>query len=319
MRLLITGGAGFVGANLIAKLQEGSSYAIRVLDNESLGRRRHLSEFSGIEFLKGDIRDDGSLRQALAGCDAVVHLAADTRVMDSIADPSLNFAVNVEGSFKLLKQARDLGVERIINASTGGAIMGDVEPPVHEGMVPQPISPYGASKLASEGYMSAFAGSYGLRTLSLRFSNIYGPRSYHKGSVVAAFFKEILAGRPLMVYGDGSQQRDFLYADDLAAGIEAAIHSDLTGVYQLGSGRPTSVASLIGTMRRVIGTDFEIAVAHEDFRQGEIHSTWCDISRAREDLGFSPATSLEQGIRASWAWFLAAHRDGRLPARSAAT
>ena len=114
MRLLITGGAGFVGANLIAKLHQASTYEIRVLDNETLGRREHLSEFPGIEFLKGGIRDKDCLGPALEGCDAVVHLAADTRVMDSIEDPSLNFAVNVEGTFQLLKLARDLGVGRII-------------------------------------------------------------------------------------------------------------------------------------------------------------------------------------------------------------
>ena len=149
MKLLVTGGAGFIGANLVPRLV-AAGHAVRVLDSEVLGQRVHLGDFSG-EFIHGDIRDDVVLEAALAGVDAVIHLAADTRVIESIADPALNFDVNAVGSFRLLEAMRRRGVTRIINASTGGAIIGDAEPPVHEEMMPRPISPYGATKLAVEG------------------------------------------------------------------------------------------------------------------------------------------------------------------------
>ena len=166
-----------------------------------------------VRFLSGDLRDRDDVRGALEGQDAVVHLAADTRVMDSIENPAHNFENNVIGTFNLLELARELGVSRIVAASTGGAIVGDVPPPVHERMAAQPTSPYGASKLMLEGYLSAYSAAFGIRGCALRFSNIYGPRSFHKGSVVAHFYKQLLSGEPLVVYGDGGQARDFLYVE----------------------------------------------------------------------------------------------------------
>ena len=299
-RVLVTGGAGFVGVNLAAHLAAAGGWDVTAFDDESLGDRRHLEPY-GTGFVAGDIRDRAALDAAMAGQDAVVHLAADTRVMDSIADPRRNFEVNVAGSFAVLEAARAAGVGRVVAASTGGAIVGEAEPPVHEGMAAAPMAPYGASKLAMEGYLSAFAGAYGMATCALRFSNIYGPRSFHKGSVVAHFLKETLAGRPLTVYGDGSQARDFLYVDDLVEGIRRALASDAVGVFQLGSGAPTTVAELLDLMREVTGRGPE--VRHEPFRAGEIRATWCDIGKARAAFGFDPATPLRDGLARTWAWF----------------
>ena len=163
------------------------------------------------------------MTECLRGVDTVVHLAALSGVIDSVEDPRPSFEVNVAGSFQLLELARAANVRRIINASTGGALLGEVAPPISEEMAPCPLSPYGASKLAVEGYCSAFAGAYGLSCVTLRFSNIYGPRSAHKKSVVAAFIKSIIREEPLVVYGDGTQQRDYLYVGDLVRGIEAAL------------------------------------------------------------------------------------------------
>ncbi|WP_415714093.1 NAD-dependent epimerase/dehydratase family protein [Roseibium sp.] len=300
--VLITGGAGFVGVNLVAHLCEVGGYQVTVLDNETLGSRKHLEPF-GAEFIAGDITNDSDLQAALRGKDVVVHLAADTRVMDSISDPKHNFFNNVVGSFKLLDACRELGVKRVIAASTGGAILGEVPAPVHEEMVASPMAPYGASKLAMEGYLSAFSASYGITSCALRFSNIYGPRSYHKGSVVAHFYKQILAGKELIVYGDGSQARDFLYIGDLVDGIRRAIESDATGVFQLGSGRPTTVNELIEEMRSV-GDQSEFKVRYEPFRAGEIHTTWCDISKSRVAFEFNPDTELSVGLKETWDWFV---------------
>lgn len=301
-KILITGGLGFIGTNLVSYLKK-LNYEIVVLDDESLGKRSHVQE--PIQFFKGDICDRPLVEKALEGVDAVVHLAAHTRVVESTQCPDYNFEVNVKGSFTLLSAMREAGIKRLISASTGGAILGEVEPPVHEEMMPCPLSPYGASKLAVEGYCSAFNGSYGMQAASLRFSNVYGPRSFHKGSVVAAFYKQILAGKPLMVYGDGSQIRDFIFVEDLCKGIEQALQKpDVTGIFQLGTGIPTSVSTLIDTMRQVIGDTHPIDVVYEDFRSGELRATYCDISKARRSLDFNPSTSLKEGLKPSWDWFL---------------
>ena len=302
MRLLITGGCGFVGANLIAYLNEAGGYDIRVFDNESLGRREHIAGM-GAEFVKGDIRDRQAVDAALAGIDAVVHLAADTRVIDSIEDPALNFDVNVVGSFRLLEAMRAAGVSRLVNASTGGAILGEATPPVNEAMVPHPLSPYGAAKLAVEGYCSAFGASYGIKPVSLRFSNVYGPRSFHKGSVVAAFMKRILQDKALIVYGDGEQTRDYVFVDDLCAGIAAGLKTEDPGVYQLGSGIPMSINGLIEAISEVVAPR-KLEVRYEPRRAGEVLQTWCDISRARAKLGYAPSTSLGDGLARTWDWFL---------------
>ena len=168
-------------------------------------------------------------------------------------------------------------------------------------MAPQPTSPYGASKLMLEGYLSAYSSSFGVSGCALRFSNIYGPRSFHKGSVVAHFFKRVLAGEPLVVYGDGSQTRDYLYVGDLVEAIRAAVDSDVRGAFQLGSGKPTTLNQLIDVMRSVTGRDLE--VEYRDFRPGEVRNTWCQVDKARRAFGYDPATTLEDGLRATWAWF----------------
>ncbi|MEQ6903704.1 NAD-dependent epimerase/dehydratase family protein [Nocardioides sp. YIM 152588] len=300
-RVLITGGAGFIGRHLADHLVAAGD-EVTVIDNESLGSREHL-DLGAVRFVHGDLRDRDTLARALEGQDAVVHLAADTRVMDSIENPAHNFDNNVVGTFNLLELSREAGIGRIVAASTGGAILGEVEPPVHEEMAPHPTSPYGASKLMLEGYLSAYASSFGLSGCALRFSNIYGPRSFHKGSVVAHFFKQILSGDPLVVYGDGGQARDFLFVGDLVAAIRAAVGSSAEGAYQLGSGTPTTVNELLDAMRRVTG--LELDVVYEDFRAGEILRTWCAIDKARDAFGFDPGTPLDEGLRRTWEWFRA--------------
>jgi len=307
--LLITGGAGFVGRHLADYLSGLGTYQVTVFDNESLGDRSHL-DLEKVRFVLGDLRDAGQVRAALAGQDAVVHLAADTRVMDSIEDPAHNFDNNVIGTFNLLQACREHGVGRVVAASTGGAIMGEVPPPVHEEMSPRPTSPYGASKLMMEGYLSAFSESYGVSGCALRFSNIYGPRSFHKGSVVAHFYKRVLAGEPLVVYGDGSQTRDYLYVGDLVEAIRAAVESDVTGPHQLGSGMPTSLNTLIDGMREATGRELE--VVYEDFRAGEVRNPWCQIDKARAAFGYNPTTPLSEGLKVTWEWFVRAAEDPTL-------
>ena len=304
-RLLITGGCGFIGANLVRRVTGlGFARALRVVDDESLGSRAAIAPWD-VEFIPGDIRDADLMRHALQGVDAVVHLAADTRVIDSIANPARNFDVNVAGTFRLLNLMREVRVPRLVNASTGGAILGEAPPPVHEEMTPRPASPYGAAKASVEAYCSAFAASYGLDAVSLRFSNVYGPLSFHKGSVVAAFMRRILDNKPLVVYGDGSQTRDYVFVEDLCDGIVAALTSEVSGTFQLGSGVGTSLTRLIEQIAAVVGPDYQPEIRHEPFRPGEIRHTWADITKARERLGWTPRTALPNGLYRTWEWFRA--------------
>ena len=301
MKLLITGGAGFVGSNLIARLDALGGYEIVVLDSEILGSREAIADCD-VAFVHGDIRDAAAVETAMQGADAVIHLAADTRVIPSISEPKFNFDVNVGGSMVVLETMRRLGVNRIVNASTGGAIIGEATPPVHEAMVPAPASPYGASKLAVEGYCSAYSASYGIKAASLRFSNVYGPRSWHKGSVVALFIRQILQSETLTVYGDGEQTRDYVHARDLADGIVAALQSDATGPIQLGTGIGTPLNAIIDMLREISGHD--IAVDYQPFREGEIVHTWCDIGHARRTLAYDPQIALRAGLEETWRWFV---------------
>jgi UDP-glucose 4-epimerase len=300
MKVLVTGGAGFIGSNLVRHLVSAREHEIAVLDNLSVGLAEHGLPREA-RFLRGDFTDRETLAQALRGIDVVVHLAALSGVIDSVEDPQPSFEVNVAGSFRLLELARRLGVRKVICASTGGALLGDVTPPISESHAPAPLSPYGASKLAMEGYCSAFAGAYGLACATLRFSNVYGPFSGHKKSVVAAFIKQALRGEPLVVYGDGTQERDYLFVGDLVRGVEAVIGRDIVGTFQLGSGRPTSLLQLIEALNLIAKRD--LAVRREPARRGEVHRTWCDVSKAGQAFGFATPTALPEGLRATWNWF----------------
>lgn len=305
-KILVTGGCGFIGSNLIAYLLDNKLAQVKVLDNESLGKKEYIGNLE-FEFMPGDIRSTSDLEDAMTGVDGVVHLAADTRVIDSIENPTHNFETNVMGTFNVLKVAKNLGINSVVNASTAGAILGDVKPPVHENIVPKPIAPYGASKLATEGYCSAFAGAYNLNVVSVRFTNVYGERSYHKGSVVAHFLKRILSGQNLTIYGDGSQLRDYIYVKDLCYGIyQCLLQADsLRGeVFQLGTGIPTSVNELVSLIRETVGEKYPFSVNHEDFRQGEIKEVYTDISKSRKMLGFEPKMNLKDGLAKTWEWFI---------------
>ena len=191
------------------------------------------------------MRDAEAVARAVEGVEAVIHLAAFGSVADSVADPLENFEVNARGTLVVLQAAARAGARRFVFASTGGALIGDAPAPVDESSLPRPISPYGASKLCGEGYCHAFRGSYGLETVALRFANVYGPRSEHKRGVVTSFVKRALRGEPLVIYGDGSATRDFIYVDDLCAGIAAALASPAAeGVVHLASERETAIGEL---------------------------------------------------------------------------
>lgn len=310
-RVLVTGGCGFIGANLIRGiLDRGPEQEIVVVDNETMGTPKDLPS-GPITFIHGDIRDTDLMTRSAQGCATIVHLAAHTRVVESIEDPLTNFDVNARGTLSVLLAAREAAVGHVIIASTGGAILGEVEPPVHEDMVPSPAAPYGASKLATEGYASAFSASYGMRVTALRFSNVYGPLSYRKGSAVAHFFRSVLDGHPIEVFGDGTQTRDFVFVSDLCRGILQAADAQVPGVFQLGSGRPTNLLELTREMRDIVGPDKWPGMEFRPWRRGELRHTYCDVSKASRTFGYAPRTALRDGLRVTWDWFQAWQRSTR--------
>lgn len=301
-RVLVTGGAGFVGATLVRRLV-GSGYSVRVFDNYSTGDKSHLADVDA-ELVEGDIRDVSALDAALAGMQAVIHLAAAGSVVLSVQDPVTNFDVNVLGTFRVLDAARRAGVERTVQASTGGALIGDATPPVDESSLPKPISPYGASKLAGEGYAHAFAKAYGMRTVALRFANVYGPWSARKRGAMTLFFQAIHSGEPILIYGDGAASRDYAHVDDISRALELALERDVPGgtVLHIASGIETTVTELASLCRAAADAP-DHPVEYRPRRPGEVERNFASYDLARQVLGYAPSIGREAGIRRTWQWF----------------
>jgi UDP-glucose 4-epimerase len=299
LKILVTGGAGFIGANLLRWLPDAGHH-VRVLDNFSTGRPEYLIDLS-LELIKGDILDAEVVSRVVAGVDGVVHLAAQTGVPSSLKNPRHDCEVNVIGTLNLLEACRQAGVNRFVFASSN-APLGRQAPPATEDKAPLPVSPYGASKLAGEGYCLAYHGAWGLGTVVLRFANIYGPYSAHKGSVVAKFFKDILTTGQITIEGDGQQTRDFIYVGDLCRAILLALDSNVSGeVFQIATGVETRIAALAEMVQEVASSSVD--VRHGPARQGDIRQNYSAISKVREWLGWEPQVGLEAGLRETWVWF----------------
>lgn len=300
--VLVTGGCGFIGANLVRFLRERTPWRVRVIDNLQTGDSGHVPEKLA-EVVVGNVADATALEPALEGIDAVIHLASTTGVVPSVEDPVWDFEGNPLPTFRLLDACRRRGIDRVVFASSG-ATLGEAPPPVNEEVLPRPLSPYGAGKLVGEAYCQAFAGSYGMQTAALRFSNVYGPFSLRKkGNAVPNFIRRSLSNEPIVIYGDGTQTRDFIHVDDLCDCIHRATTTDgLAGdVFQVAMGVETAIADLAELVQKVTGAESEIQF--EPKRAGEIHRSWADISKARRVLGFNPQVDLEQGISQTVAWY----------------
>ena len=324
MNILLTGGCGFIGVNLVeALLSHNKGNRIRVVDNLSVGTREDLvsigqfCEITGeeiadtpsheLELLVGDVRDEPLASLACQGIDCVIHLAANTGVIPSIEDPKADCTSNVIGTLNYLDASRKNSVKRFVFASSG-APLGEQEPPIHEEMVAHPISPYGASKLSGEAYCSAYYGSFGLETVALRFGNVYGPRSSHKGSVVAKFIRHIFADEPLTIYGDGNQTRDFVYVEDLAQAILLALEKAEIGgeVFQIATHKEHTVLEVAEALQRIAERELgkKSDIVFENERKGEVRRNFSDISKARKMLGFEPKFDLETGLERTFLWFI---------------
>jgi UDP-glucose 4-epimerase len=311
--VLVTGGAGFIGSNLARLLVERGD-RVRVFDDLSIGSLRYLDGIPH-EHVHATLADRAAVEAAVRGVDAVVHLAARAGIPDSVTDPRGTFEANVTQTLGLLDAARRSGAMRFVFASSNAAA-GEHEPPADETDLPHPVSPYGASKLAGEAYLQAYAATYGMAACSLRFSNAYGPNSLHKKSVVAAWLRAALAGRPIVIHGDGEQTRDFVFAGDLAAAVCAVIDApeeDVSGeLFQAGTGRETTINGLVEAIRVALGRPIE--VVHEPGRAGDVRRNVSRVDKAARILGYRAAVALEDGLATTARWYEAALADPELAA-----
>lgn len=326
MKWLITGGCGFIGVSLIGRLIAEGGHDVRVLDNLSVGTQEDLNTVAStkkiksgesanvgpisrgekIDLIVADVRDADVVMAAAEGADVIVHLAGNTGVEPSVKDPRGDCEANVFGVLNGLEAARHQGVKRFVFASSG-APLGEVVPPIHEEMAPHPVSPYGASKLAGEGYCSAYFHTFGVETVSLRFGNVYGPGSRHKSSVVAKFIRSAMKSEELVVYGDGSQTRDFIYIADLIdALIKAATIGGIGGeVFQIATNRETSVGEMVDALVDALNAAgiSDITIRNDSPRQGDVMRNFSDTSKAAKVLGWAPKTEMGDGLDTTISWF----------------
>lgn len=302
MIALVTGGAGFIGVNFIrALLAEGGR--VRVLDNLESAVPGGLDGLS-IDLHQADVRDVAAVRSAVAGVDAVFHLAAQTGVPVSLERPDQDFSVNVRGTFELLQMCRAAGVKRFVLASSLAPLAGSPHP-LDELSPVRPRSPYGAGKAAAEAYCLAFHEAFGLDTVVLRFANVYGPWSSVKTSVVAQFIRSGLDGRPLVVDGDGRQTRDFIHVSDLVTALVAAGRADgaAGGVYHIATGVETAIAGVAEQVRSHLGLP-PSSIRFGPGRVGDAVRSVADPGRARMALGWEPGVDIGTGIANTCDWFV---------------
>jgi UDP-glucose 4-epimerase len=301
IRVLVTGGAGFIGSHVVDRLVN-DGYEVRVIDDLSTGRlsniRGHLNS-GKIDFVKGDIRDASLVKESLDGISIVTHLAALISVPFSVENPDLTFDVNLSGTLNLLRACIKERVDRFVFVSSC-AVFGEPESlPISETTRTNPISPYAESKLIAERYCLGFSERQLLRSVVLRFFNVYGPRQglNEYSGVITRFIGSVRRRAPLVIYGDGLQTRDFVNVKDVVQGVLAAIRSNKAEgeVFNVGSGKPTSIIELAKTVSELAGVEFE--VRYEEPRLGDIRDSFADISKAKNLLCYRSEVSLRDGLR----------------------
>lgn len=297
MKALVTGGAGFIGSNLVdALVARGDS--VDIVDNLSSGKRENVNQQARLHEL--DIRDPLEDLFAELRPDVCFHLAAQADVRVSVERPDYDAEVNVIGTVHVLEAARSVGA-RVVFSSTGGAIYGECEEPADEMSPREPLAPYGTAKLAGEEYLLTYARLHGMANVALRFGNVFGPRQdpHGEAGVVAIFLGRLRDGETCLIFGDGKQERDYIFVGDVVAAALAAAEVD-GGIFNVGTGRATSVLELYDLCRVVAGSELEAQLAPA--RVGELQRSVLDINKAADELGWRPATSLEEGLRETWNW-----------------
>ena len=317
MKVLVTGGAGFIGSHITERLIR-DGHAVRVLDDLSSGRLDNLAAVrSQVEFIEGDIRDRHVVRQAVAGIDAVIHEAAWRSVPKSMSDPYGYTQVNVLGTVNVLESAAAEKVKRVVAASSSSVYGNTEQLPLQEGQPVQPISPYAMSKLCAEHYGRLFTRSFGLETVSVRYFNVFGPRQSLDNEyavVVPKFITCLLNGESPPVYGDGLQSRDFTFIENVVqATIRAATAPGIGGeVFNIACGEAHTVLELLGELHRLLHC--AIPPTFVGPRPGDVRKTSADITNARQRLGWKPTVGFADGLAQTVAWFQAQAARGRSPA-----
>jgi nucleoside-diphosphate-sugar epimerase len=304
-RFLVTGGAGFIGSHIVRRLvAEGAR--VRVLDLFTTGRRASLVDVEDeIELFEGDICDKATVQRAVADVEYVLHLAALVSVPESVEQPERNFAVNLTGTHNLLLAARAAQVRRFVFSSTC-AVYGDQTAPHQEELAPRALSPYAAAKLGAEQLCRSFTHVYGLPTVCLRYFNVFGPGQNPRGGYAAAiplFVTALLGGEQPRIFGDGYQSRDFVYVGNVVdANLRAcAVPAAVGGVFNIGTGRETSLRELLATLSTIAGREIDPIFAAP--RVGDIRHSYGDITRAAAVLGYQPTVGLAEGLRETFAWY----------------
>ncbi len=300
--VLVTGGAGFIGSHLAQALVERGD-RVRVLDNLSSGRRENLAAVAdSVELIEGDITDRATVERAVEGVDCVFHQAALASVPLSVERPLDTHAVCVTGAVTLLDAARRAGVRRLVYAASSSAYGDQPTSAKRETDLPDPISPYGAAKLATEYYCRAFTATYGFETVCLRYFNIFGPRQDPDSpysAVIPLFISAMLSGKQPLVFGDGEQSRDFCYVGNAVyANLLASEAPGVAGrVFNVGAGRSITLLSLLDQLNRLL--EMEVAPIHKPARPGDVRESMADITITRRDLGYEPKIGFEEGLRRS--------------------
>lgn len=304
MNCLVTGGAGFIGSNLVdALLADG--HGVTVLDDLSSGYRENLAHLRGREgfrFLEGDVRDEALLAQAARGQEAVFHLAASVGNKRSIDNPLTDADINVLGTLKVLEAARSAGCRKVVFSSSAG-IFGELKTlPIAEDHPVEPDSPYGCTKLCAEKLCLAYAKLYDLEAVALRYFNVYGPRQRFDayGNVIPIFVFQILRGEPITVFGDGEQTRDFVHVRDaVQANVKAALSRGVSGAFNIASGTRITLNDLVDLLRE---TGLSPEVLSGPPRPGDVRHSLADLRQARTLLGFEPRVDLREGLKEYVAW-----------------
>jgi nucleoside-diphosphate-sugar epimerase len=306
VKVLVTGGGGFIGSHTVDRLL-ADGHDVRVLDNFATGRRENLLDVrSDIELVEGDIQSYERVSNAVRGCEIVIHEAALPSVPRSVQDPLTSNATNVTGTLNVLLASRDAGVERVVYASSSSIYGANPDLPKHEALLPQPISPYAVAKLAGEGFCRSFWEVFGLETVALRYFNVFGPRQdplSQYAAVIPNFITALMDGRPPRVFGDGEQSRDFTYVGNVVDGNVSAMQAERVGgkVFNVAAGQRTSLNELLRTLARLTGR--HVDPSYEDPRPGDVRHSHADVSAAERELGFRPAVSVEDGLRLTVNWF----------------
>ncbi len=311
MKVIVTGGCGFIGSNLAEELIK--EHYVVVIDDLSTGKIENIQNLQNnenFEFVKGSITDLNLLKQIFEGADCIFHQAAIPSVQRSVENPIATNEANIKGTLNVLIAARDCGVKKVVYASSSSVYGDTPELLKREDMKPNPLSPYAVSKLTGEYYCKVFSEIYGIKTVCLRYFNVYGPKqdpTSEYAAVIPRFINRVLNNQPPVIYGDGDQTRDFTFVGDVIKANILAMEKNVEGVFNIACGRKISINELANKIMEIMGV--KLNPVYDNPRPGDVRHSLADISLARQKLGYVPEYNLEKGLEVTMRWFLTLRRN----------